>query len=337
MSYEATRAHIFKRINAFEGADFDELALEVFHFQARYNDLYRRYLSLLGVAAAAVSDPSEIPFLPIQFFRNYRIKTGEWREEVVFSSSGTTGASTSFHAVRSLSFYRENARRTFRHFYGDPAEHGLLALLPSYLERSGSSLVCMVEHFISLSRWPQSGFFLNNIEELRALLREVSGGQSAGAPARIFLLGVSFALLDLAERFPLPLKNVIVMETGGMKGRRRELTREELHSTLATAFHLSSVHSEYGMTELFSQAYSQGEGVFQPGLLMRVYAREMADPLALQQPGKTGVLNVMDLANFDTCSFIATDDLGRVGEDGSFEVLGRVDNSDIRGCNLLVG
>ena len=337
MSYEASRAHIFHRINAFDGADFDELALEVFHFQARYNDLYSRYLSLLGVAADAITQPAEIPFLPIQFFRNYRVKTGEWKEEAVFSSSGTTGASTSFHAVRSLSFYRENARRIFRHFYGDPADHGMLALLPSYLERSGSSLVCMAEHFISLSRWPQSGFFLNNMEELVAVLREVSAVEAAGAPAHIVLLGVSFALLDLAERFPMPLKNVIVMETGGMKGRRRELTREELHGTLTKAFHLPAVHAEYGMTELFSQAYSHGEGLFRPGPLMRVYAREITDPLSLQQPGKTGVLNVMDLANFDTCSFIATDDLGRVGEDGSFEVLGRVDNSDIRGCNLLVG
>jgi hypothetical protein len=214
----------------------------------------------------------------------------------------------------------------------------VLALLPSYLERTGSSLVVMAEHFIQLSKHPQSGFFLSNMEELIALLKAVPQPQSEiRNPKSAILLGVSFALLDLAEQHPLDLRHVTIVETGGMKGRRRELTRSELHGQLMTAFNAPAIHSEYGMTELFSQAYSQGNGLFYPAHTLCATTREITDPLSPQQPGKTGVLNLIDLANFDTCSFIATDDLGRVFPDGSFVVLGRADNSDVRGCNLMVG
>jgi phenylacetate-coenzyme A ligase PaaK-like adenylate-forming protein len=332
MTYEQHRELIFQQVQDFSGEGFGDLAMEVFRFQARHNALYARYLSLLGLEVSSVQAPGDIPFLPIQFFKNYTVKTGQWQEAAFFSSSGTTGASTSRHPVRDLDFYKNNTVKGFQQFYGPSAAYCVLALLPSYLERSGSSLVCMAEHFISLSTYPQSGFFLKNTGELVKVLGEL---QAAGIP--LLLLGVSFALLDLAGQFDLDLKNTIVMETGGMKGRRRELTRDELHAELKNAFKVKAIHSEYGMTELFSQAYSKGNGQFYPAHTMQVFAREVSDPLAAQAIGKTGVLNIIDLANFDTCSFIATEDLGRVWDDGSFEVLGRLDNSDIRGCNLMVG
>lgn len=331
MTYEQQRELIFRQLREFSGEGFSELALEVFRFQAVHNELYARYLSLLCVDLPSVRTIEEIPFLPIQFFKNYTVMSGQWVVETIFTSSGTTGAATSRHPVRDLGFYRTNTVKGFRNFYGDPVDYCVLALLPSYLERSGSSLVCMAGHFIALSKYPQSGFFLNNTQELVKVLGKM---QQAGIP--VLLLGVSFALLELAENFDLDLKNTIVMETGGMKGRRRELTREELHLVLKKAFNVEAIHSEYGMTELFSQAYSKGNGQFHPAPTMKVFTREITDPLAPQAFGKTGALNIMDLANIDTCSFIATDDLGRVWGDGSFEVLGRQDNSDIRGCNLLV-
>jgi len=342
MSYEQQRELIFQKVRDFSGLGFDSLALEVFRFQAAFNDLYGRYLSLLNVDVQKVTSLSAIPFLPIQFFKNYAVKTGAWQAETVFTSSGTTGETTSRHFVRDLEFYKNNTVKGFRHFYGDPADFCTLALLPAYLERPGSSLVCMAGHFIRLSHCPQSGFFLKNTDELVDILKNILG--PSGASPKTLLLGVSFALLDLVEHPAFQLLNLstsnpsfILMETGGMKGRRRELTRAALHDTLRPAFHVGVVHSEYGMTELFSQAYSQAGGIFYPAPTLKVFAREITDPLTPQSPGKTGVLNIIDLANFDTCSFIATDDLGRVGDDGSFEVLGRLDNSDVRGCNLMVG
>ncbi len=334
MPYEQQRADIFQKLQAFNGAGFEALALEIFRFQATYNPLYGRYLSLLNIDIQAVATVEQISFLPIQFFKNYEIKTGDWQPETTFTSSGTTGETTSRHHVRDIGFYKKNTVKGFVPFYGDPSEWLVLALLPSYLERTGSSLVVMAEHFIQLSKHPQSGFFLNNVEELVEILQPKNF--SISQFPNTLLLGVSFALLALAERYSLDLQHVTIMETGGMKGRRRELTRSELHDTLKTAFKITAIHSEYGMTELFSQAYSTGDGLFRPAPTLRAFTREITDPLTLQKPGKTGILNLIDLANFDTCSFIATDDLGRVFEDGSFEVLGRVDNSDVRGCNLLV-
>jgi hypothetical protein len=331
MSYEQQRAVIFQKVRQFNGHRFDELALDIFRFQAAWNELYARFLQLLQVDIRKINAIQAIPFLPIQFFKDHDIKTGNWQEETIFTSSGTTATTTSSHYVRDLDFYRENTVKGFRHFYGDPAGYCVLALLPSYLERTGSSLVCMAEHFIKRSDFLHSGFFLNNKDQLVKVLMD-----EALKNKPVLLLGVSFALLELAEEYSVDLQHVIIMETGGMKGRRRELIRAELHSRLKTTFHCEAIHSEYGMTELFSQAYSKGDGKFFPAPTMRVLAREITDPLTMQQTGKTGVLNIIDLANFDTCSFIATDDLGRVEEDGSFEVLGRVDDSDIRGCNLMV-
>ena len=336
MTYEQERENLMRRLQAAGEADFQELALAVFRFQWRYNPLYARYGKLLRVDADRVDTLDDIPFLPIELFRRYRVRTGDWTPALTFTSSGTTGDRTSRHDVRDPGDYLRNARRGFGQFYGDPSEYLVLALLPSYLERSGSSLVHMAADFIACSRYPESGFFLEDKAALRALLAATadSGG---GDRRRVLLLGVSFALLDLAEQGPLPMSDrVVVMETGGMKGRRREMIREVLHGRLQEAFGVPSIHSEYGMTEMFSQAYSDGGGRFRPTALLRIATRELTDPRCPQRPGKTGAVNVIDLANLDTCSFLATDDLGKVWEDGSFEILGRVDNTDIRGCNLLV-
>lgn len=331
MSYESQRKNIFQSLSSFTKEDFDALALEIFRFQAQYNEVYARFISLLKIDCETINAVEDIPFLPIQFFKNYSIKTGQWPTTTTFSSSGTTGDATSLHSVRDLDFYKKNTEIGFSTFYGPPSEYCILALLPSYLERTGSSLIYMADHFIQMSKHPKSGFFLNNTKELLRVLNDL---KKEDTPA--LLLGVSFALLDLAEGHPVDLQDVIIMETGGMKGRRKELTRAELHTVLKNSFQVEYIHSEYGMTELFSQAYSKGNGIFYYPQTMKVLTREITDPLALQKDGKTGVLNIIDLANLDTISFIATDDLGRVNEDGSFEVMGRLDNSDIRGCNLLL-
>lgn len=310
---------------------FERTAISVFHYQARYNPLYARYLDLLGRSASSVQTLSEIPFLPIQFFKSQEIKTGDWPKQTTFLSSSTTGQAPSQHLVRDLDDYLHNTRRGFSQFYGDPSEWCILALLPNYLERSGSSLVAMADYFIRLSKYPESGFFLHNLSQLRNTL---SVCQSNGY--KTLLLGVSFALLDFAEQFPMDLSGVTIMETGGMKGRRKELTRGELHETLQSAFGVESVHAEYGMTELFSQAYARGGNVFQPASTMRVVTTEINDPFCQIAAGRSGVLNIADLANLDTCSFIQTEDVGKVFEDGSFEVLGRLDVAEMRGCNLMV-
>lgn len=324
------RAELLSRISGLAPSDFEATALAVFRWQAEHNALYARYLSLLGRAPAQVASLAEIPFLPIQFFKNYAVKTGDWPTETTFSSSGTSGQTPSLHHVRSLDFYLQNTVRGFSQFYGDPAEWCVLALLPSYLERGGSSLVAMADCFIQGSKFPLSGFFLHDHERLRDALISC---KSTRCPT--LLLGVSFALLDFAERFPMDLSGVFIMETGGMKGRRRELTRTELHEALRSAFRVEAIHSEYGMTELFSQAYATGGSVFRPTPTMRLLATEANDPFAVVAPGRVGALNVIDLANLDTCSFIATEDLGRVFADGSFEVLGRLDAAELRGCNLM--
>ncbi len=346
------RASPDKSGGPFSDAAFNALALDVFAFQYHNNAFYRRYCSLIGKDAAAVSKIADIPFLPIQFFKNQDIKTGNWTAETIFSSSGTTGMTTSQHFTREVDFYKHIARQGFEQFYGKIDNYCILGLLPSYLERSGSSLIAMVDDFIQLSKHPQSGFFLNEHAELAQILR---GCQAANVPT--LLIGVSFGLLDFVENYTIDFPELIVMETGGMKGRRREMIRAELHETIAKGFGVSTIHSEYGMTELFSQGYSRGHGIFEATATLRVLSREINDPLSCFVPihqslnelsdgvtsshpvtmsGKLGILNVIDLANLDTCSFIATDDLGRVYSDGRFEVLGRLDNSDMRGCNLLV-
>ncbi len=307
-------------------------ALKVFHFQATSVPVYRDYLSALKIDPLKVKVMEEIPFLPVEFFKSFQIVGEKTSPELVFESSGTSLASPSRHYVTNAALYQESFTNGFRKFYGPPEELCILALLPSYLERKGSSLVYMMDHLIARSLHSDSGFYLENLEELSVLLHKRN---QDGHPT--LLLGVSFALLDLAEGYPTHLKdNISLMETGGMKGRRKELIRSELHETLTTAFDVKSIHSEYGMTELLSQAYSYGEGIFRCPPWMKVLIRDPNDPLSLIGDGAAGGLNVIDLANLNSCSFIATSDLGISYPDGTFKILGRFDHSDIRGCNLLV-
>lgn len=331
MHEEKQRRQLLDKISRLPAGNFRETAIEVFQYQARWNPVYARYLEYLGVSPNAVNTPNDIPFLPIQLFKSFTLQSGTWPASRIFTSSGTTATQTSRHLLREEQWYRDNARRGFQHFYGPVRDYAVLALLPAYLERTGSSLVFMADDFIRQSSYPESGFFLNDLE---ALIQRLETCREKHIP--VLLIGVSFALWDLAERYPVDLKGTIIMETGGMKGRRREITREELHTILTEAFRVEVIHSEYGMTELLSQAYSQGDGIFRPAPTMRVLTREITDPLSPQQTGKTGAINIIDLANLDTISFIATDDLGRVYEDASFEILGRLDASDLRGCNLLL-
>ncbi|PHN05849.1 long-chain-fatty-acid--protein ligase [Flavilitoribacter nigricans] len=331
MHEEKHRRQLLDKIEALPAGDFREIALEVFRYQATHNRVYADYLRYLNVDPAAPKELSDIPFLPIQLFKSFALQSGAWDAVRTFTSSGTTGRQTSRHLLREDDWYRRNARRGFEYFYGALEDYCVLALLPAYLERTGSSLVFMADDFIQRSRYPESGFFLKDYD---ALVRQLRHCREKGIP--VLLIGVSFALWDLAEQYPMDLSGTIIMETGGMKGRRREITREELHGIFKTAFRVEAVHSEYGMTELLSQAYSLGGGLFHPTPTMRVMTREITDPLAPQDLGKTGAVNIIDLANLDTISFIATDDLGRVYKDGSFEILGRLDASDLRGCNLLL-
>lgn len=310
--------------------EFDSLAMEIFRFQYRANTVYGTYCNHLGKSPSNVTHLSEIPFLPIEFFKSKTVVSTHNKPEAIFESSGTTQNTTSKHFVSDLSLYERSFMQAFTLFYGPVEELCILALLPSYLERSGSSLVYMVNELVTRSQHPNSGFYLYNLKDLHQKMRaqEASGSKT-------LLIGVSFALLDLAEQFPTPLKYTTIMETGGMKGRRKELIRAELHDILKDAFEVPSIHSEYGMTELLSQAYSQGNGIFKTPPWMKILTRDTEDPLSLQSDGKTGGLNVIDLANLHSCSFIATQDLGKTYSNGTFEVLGRFDNSDIRGCNLL--
>ncbi len=327
------RSSLLERIKTVKDQHFTALTLEIFRYQAENNPVYRKFLELLGINQAQIQRIEDIPFLPIELFKKYELQSGAWIAQQTFTSSGTTGTSTSQHLVRDSQWYLENARRGFEYFYGPLKDYIVLALLPAYLERKGSSLILMAQDFIEQSRSALGGFYLYNQEELVGHLQQI---QQKEPNAKVLLLGVSFALLDLAEAYPINLQNVIVMETGGMKGRREEITRTELHQQLKTAFQQENIHSEYGMTELFSQAYSQGRGLFFPTPTMRVLSREITDPLQLQDYERTGALNIIDLANLDTISFIATEDLGKVYADGSFEILGRLDASDVRGCNLMV-
>ncbi|MCP4309872.1 MAG: acyl transferase [Bacteroidetes bacterium] len=326
---QAFREEIF-RITDLE--TFRAAALEVFHFQARSVPVYREYLATLRVDPREVRRVEEIPFLPVEFFKSHRVIREGLKPEVIFESSGTMLSTPSRHHVANVSLYRDSFMKGFVKFYGPPKQLCILALLPSYMERSGSSLIYMMDHLIDQSEHPDRGFYLDNLEELSSILQKRNGD---GHPT--LLLGVSFALLDLAEQFPVKLQdNITVMETGGMKGRRVEMVRGELHETLTAAFGTAAIHSEYGMTELLSQAYSSGEGIFRCPPWMDVLIRDPTDPFSLLDKGSSGGLSIIDLANIYSCSFIATGDLGRRSGDGSFEVLGRFDHSDIRGCNLLV-
>lgn len=311
--------------------EFSTIALEVFNYQFENNQVYRSFCDLLYMHPSDVKSIKEIPFLPIQFFKSHPVLSSNEPIQRTFTSSGTTGSATSNHFVTDLNIYETSFRKGFEGFYGPIEDYVVLALLPSYLEREGSSLVYMVDAFIKQSNHPESGFYLNNLAELKDTLIHLD---SLGK--KVLLIGVSFALLDLVETYQFNLKHTIVMETGGMKGRRKELIREALHRQLKQGFGVDTVHSEYGMTELLSQAYSKGHGVFDCPNWMRILTREPEDALSIQPAGKTGGINVVDLANINSCSFIATQDLGRVYNNGLFEVIGRFDHSDIRGCNLMV-
>lgn len=313
-------------------ADFNIMALEIFRYQAVHNPVYHDFLVNLRVEPSGITDFREIPFLPVSFFRTHKIISGNHEPEVVFESSGTTGTASSRHYVSDTRLYKTSFLTGFRQFYGDPGDYMIAGLLPSYTERENSSLVYMVNELIRLSDYSGSGFYKDNFTELLE-----KTGKAVADKKKVLLLGVSFALLDLAENLSPDLSGVIVMETGGMKGRRKELTREELHQQLTEKLNVKQIHSEYGMTELLSQAYSKGGGIFNSPGWMKILIRDPLDPLSLlTETGRTGGINVIDLANISSCSFIATDDLGRIGDDDSFEVLGRIDNSDVRGCNLLV-
>jgi hypothetical protein len=311
---------------------FEKMALEIFCFQAQECPVYRQYINLLGIDPLVVDNILKIPFLPISFFRDHLVLTAGGEPEKIFLSSGTTGMKQSRHAVKSLALYDESLTRTFRRFYGDPSQYAVMGLLPSYLEREGSSLIYMVKKLADLSGNKAGGFFLDDSD---TLLRAVD--EARRAKLKVLLFGVTFALLDLAEKHPCDLSDVIIMETGGMKGRRHEMVREELHGILKSAFNVSAVHSEYSMTELLSQAYSAADGLFTTPPWMKILIRDSHDPSShTTESGASGGISIIDLANIWSCSFIATSDIGRMNEGGSFEVLGRFDNSDIRGCSLMV-
>lgn len=311
--------------------EFEDVALQIFRHQAKNCKVYGEFIAGLKIDATRINSLTEIPYLPIEFFKSQQIISSADPAEVTFSSSGTTGITTSRHFVTDVGWYTESFRRAFNLFYGDIRTYTILALLPSYLEREGSSLIYMVEDLIKQSDNPYSGFFLFNHDDLYKQLLKQQQNQKP-----TLLIGVTFGLLDFIEHYSINFPELIVMETGGMKGRRKEMIREELHNILSKGFGVDAIHSEYGMTELLSQAYSKGGSLFNCPPWMRITTRDTNDPLSGVATGKAGGINVIDLANINSCSFIATQDLGKVYADGSFEVLGRFDNSDIRGCNLLI-
>src|SRR5690606_38564470 len=308
--------------------------IEMFQFQYANNSIYRQFADALGIDAAQVKKLEQIPFLPVNFFKTHRVQSTAFEPQLIFESSGTTRTINSKHHVKDISLYTQSFLKGFEQFYGDPGSYCIIGLLPSYLERRHSSLVMMVDELIRRSGHAKSGFYLNEYGQLAGTLKELEGNGQ-----KTMLIGVTFALLDFAEKYPMSLKHTIVMETGGMKGRKTEMTRQEVHTLLKQAFHLPYIHSEYGMTELLSQAYSKRDGIFYCPKWMKILLRNEDDPLEIISlrgiNGKSGVVNIIDLANVYSCSFIATEDAGRLFADGSFEILGRIDNSDIRGCSLM--
>jgi phenylacetate-coenzyme A ligase PaaK-like adenylate-forming protein len=310
--------------------DFNALAIEIFHYQYEQNKVYRQFVDALGVQLSEIVLTDDIPFLPVGFFKTHQVVSGDQEAQVVFESSGTTGPAASRHFVTDFNLYEQSFGQGLHLFYGDIRQYCIFALLPSYIERQNSSLVHMVERLMWKSNRAFGGFFLNEMDKLaEIMLAATSEGN------KVMLFGVTFALLEMAQKHPIMLPGAIIIETGGMKGRRKEITREELHQVLKKGFGVATIHSEYGMTELLSQAWSQGEGIFQCPPWMKVLISDPNDPLSTLGNGQTGGINVIDLANLNSCSFIATQDLGRKFDDNSFEVLGRFDASDVRGCSML--
>ncbi len=307
--------------------DADIIAL--FRFQYAENKVYKDWCDALGVKLSEIKAIPDIPFLPISFFKTHKIVCGEFEPALIFESSGTTQTINSRHLVKEAKIYEQSFAKAFEQFYGDIRDYCIIGLLPAYLERKNSSLIKMANDLIGLSGHEKSGFYLYNFEELAQLLKELESKKQ-----KTLLLGVTFALLDFAEQFPMQLKHTVVMDTGGMKGRKKEMTRAEVHAILTKNLGVQQIHSEYGMTELLSQAYSAGDGKYKCPAWMRVLVRDETDPLSIRSNGK-GLLNIIDMANIYSCAFIATDDVGVIEKD-YFEVWGRLDNSDIRGCSLLV-
>ncbi|TSA25109.1 MAG: acyl transferase [Bacteroidetes bacterium] len=335
-------------IGAIQSEDrFNQLALEAFRYQLQRNQVYIDFTEALGIHASSVNHYTRIPFLPIEFFKTREVYAAEEYPAITFRSSGTTGMQRSVHAVADASLYRSSLLEGFRLFYGEPSHYMICALTPSLRENPDSSLAYMIDSWISAGAQPGSGFFLNVPERLAELLQSAVGSGQWAVPSSklptancqlptVLVIGLTYALLDFAEQHPMPLPGAIIMETGGMKGRRQELVREEVHTILKQAFLVETVHSEYGMSELLSQAYSQGNGRFCAPPWMKVLIRDPNDPFTWNRNGKTGGISIIDLANWYSCPFIATKDLGRLHEDGSFEILGRFDHSDLRGCNLMM-
>lgn len=327
------KAHFAKQLYQHQGFNFTQKALELFRYQAEHNAVYKLYLQNLHINPSKIKGLAQIPFLPIEFFKTHEVKTDSFEPETVFYSSGTTQQTRSKHYVASLNLYLENTKQIFEEFYGSLNDFVILALLPSYLEQGGSSLVAMVDYFVQQTRQQEEGFYLHEYDKLIEAVKRATKRDK-----KVLLIGVSYALLDLADALTGKdnFQNVIIMETGGMKGRRKEMIREELHAYLKKGFAVDAVHSEYGMTELLSQGYSKGDGIFLPGRTMQILLRDLNDPFDISATHRSGGINVIDLANIDSCAFIETKDIGKVHADGTFEVLGRFDNSDIRGCNLLI-
>lgn len=310
---------------------FTDLAIQIFRYQYAMNPVYHEFVDLLKVSVGSVTTLSTIPFLPISLFKTHRVLCGERMPQAIFKSSGTTGVERSFHHVVDLNIYRESLLRGFERFYGSPDRYQFLALVPTPEQSPESSLVFMVQRLMDLSQSAESGYFLNNFSGLEARLR-----QSQTTGRKVFLIGLTYALLDFAHSHPGDYGVPVILETGGMKGRGREMTREELHGVLCQAFRVEKIHSEYSMTELLSQAYSLGDGLFSTPPWMKIMIRDANDPFSYLGQGRTGGVNIIDLANIHSCSFISTQDLGRIHSDGRFEVLGRFDASDARGCSLML-
>jgi len=324
--------NLYTKIFKISERNFDQVALEIFKYQSKNNLIYKKYLKLLGINVERVRRTREIPFMPIDFFKDFKVMSGNWEPETTFLSSGTGGQQRSKHHIRNLPFYKNVSLRIFNHYYGDPKQYHIFALLPSYNNvLQNSSLIHMVKFLIDASGSDLSGFYFDDLENLKKNLQLAKSRKG-----RIILLGVSFALLDFGEKLPTNLDDCIIIETGGMKGQRIEITRKELHSRLKSSFNVKKIHSEYGMTELLSQAYSKKNGIFSTPQWMRIVIRDIYDPYNTVTLGKTGGLNIIDLANIDSCSFIETQDMGVLHSKQYFEVIGRLDNSEIRGCNLLI-
>ncbi|MCV9386784.1 LuxE/PaaK family acyltransferase [Reichenbachiella ulvae] len=320
-----------RRVTNLQEEEFEDLALDIFKYQAQDNLVYSQYLEALNLSTSDITSLDQIPFLPIEFFKDHKVVTGNWHAEKVFKSSGTTGMTRSCHYMDEIAFYQENSRNIFEFFFGDIDEYCFFALLPSYQEQGNSSLIAMVDYFMSCTQNDHGGYFLDDLE---GLIDQIKSVLRLG-DKKVVLFGVGYALLDLCKLQPGDLDNLLIIETGGMKGRREELTKEEFYEIMRSDLGKVDIFSEYGMTELLSQAYSDGNK-FRTPASMRVFIRDINDPFSRLSDGKVGGVNVIDLANIHSCSFIETKDLGRMDAEGRFEILGRIDNSDIRGCNLLV-